>query len=60
MPGAMMNHFVLANWYEGENTEDQENIGYANAVKIMNAILVQLCQELSNLVKLVLFLMLAF
>ena len=31
MPGAMMNHFVLANWYEGENTEDQENIGYANA-----------------------------
>ena len=48
MPGAMMNHFVLANWYEGENTEDQENIGYANAgTKILKySILAQLCQEL--------------
>ena len=34
LPGAMMNHFVIANWYEGEN----EELGFQNAntlVKIL-------------------------
>ncbi|MDP6889676.1 MAG: STT3 domain-containing protein [Candidatus Thalassarchaeaceae archaeon] len=35
LPGAMMNHFVLANWYE-PNEDNPENIAYANTgVKVL-------------------------
>ena len=31
LPGAMMNHFVIANWYDDSDEEVQANVGYANA-----------------------------
>ena len=30
LPGAMMNHFVIANWYEDTDEDIQSNVGYAN------------------------------
>ena len=30
LPGAMMNHFVIANWYDDTDEVVQSNVGYAN------------------------------